>query len=787
MLISGVVSASSAVAQDAGDSTIEEIIVTAQKREKGLIDTPVAVSALGAETLEQTGIRDLRDLQVLVPSYNVTTSQSAFQSVASIRGVGSSGQNPGIEPSVGIYVDGVFRSRTGGAMGDFISVERVEVLRGPQSTLFGKNTSAGVISIITQKPQFEAGGKAEITYGNYDQKILKGTFTGPLSDKVAVRVSGNLNKRDGFLTNLPDGRDVNDRDRWAIRGQMLFEANEDVSFRLIADLSEADEQCCAGAYFVNGPPSFAILALGGTVFGTPGGAALPFNREIAINSELRGDNKHYGFSGELNWDFGAATFTSITAYRDFMTDTELDADFTDLDVISRNGDLTKVETFTQEFRITSNGANKLDWLVGGYYFNQDLSADGKVVYGADTRAYFDILSGFVAPGVSNLDGLEMGLGLPAGTFFADGAGMNREVFTNDAKSWALFGQFDFHINERTTLTAGLRYTKEDKNGTGTFTNTDVFSGLDLKAISLFLSGGATDALLDDFAPLQFLKPVQDFDRDRSENKFTGNIILTYEANDDLSTYASYSRGYKAGGFDISRAASTVTGISPDFEFEDETVNNMEVGLKARILDGRGRVNVALYRQNVKDFQTVLFIGTGFELRNAGDIKLKGIEIDSEFAVSDNFSFTMAAAYNDAKYGTFTGAPCPIGAPLPGGCDLSGERLNDAPKLTLSGTATLTQPINDTMTGFLRGEVYSRGGRFTDSDNDPNNYQGASFLLNVSFGIQADDGGWQLAFWGKNLTKDDYAQVIADGVAQPGSFFGYPNDPRTYGVTLRGSF
>lgn len=267
------------------------------------------------------------------------------------------------------------------------------------------------------------------------------------------------------------------------------------------------------------------------------------------------------------------------------------------------------------------------------------------------------------------------------------------------------------------------------------------------------------------------------------------MILSYEINDDVSTYASYSRGYKAGGFDISRAASTPDGSGGTFEFEDETVNNMEIGLKARIMDGRGRVNIALYNQKVKDFQSVLFVGTGFELRNAGDIKLKGIEVDSEFALSDNFHVTVAAAYNDAKYGTFTRAPCPIALVLAGTavCDLSGERINDAPKLTVTGTATLTQPINDNLTGFLRTEVYSRGGRFTDSDNDPNNYQGSSFLLNASFGLQSPDNHWQLVFWGKNLTKDNYGQIIADGVIQFGSFMGYPNDPRTYGVTIRGSF
>lgn len=794
--ISTIAASGTAFGQDADADDggyIEEIVVTAQKREKTLLDTPIAISAFSGDTLEASGIHDIRDLQVLAPSFNLTQSQSSFQTVVSIRAIGSSGQNPGLEPSVGIYVDGVFRSRTGAAAGDFMSVERIEILRGPQSTLFGKNTSAGVISIITQKPEYEFGGSAEFTYGNYDQIIARGTVTGALvEDKLAVRLSGNYNKRDGFLTNLFDGSDVNDRDRFSVRGQLLFEPSDTVSIRLIADYAEADERCCAAPFFINGPTMGAIALLGGIITGTLGGSGQPFDRNIAFDGEMRGEHEDFGFSGQIDIDLGAATLTSITAYRDFESDTNLDADFTSLSIIASNGDLTKVQTFTQEFRVTSNGSHTLDWLFGGFYFNQDLSADGKVVYGADTRPFFDVVTGpqtfnpALPAAWSQLDALEFIIGLPAGTFFGEGQGTNRELFNNDSESYALFGQFDWHATEQLTLTVGLRYTNEDKTGTGTFTNTGVFSALDLEAISLLLSGGATTALLDDFKPLQFLPPVQDFNRDRNEDKITGNIILAYEVNDDLSTYASFSRGYKAGGFDISRAASTTDGSGGTFEFEEETVNNFEAGLKARILDGRGRINIALYRQRVNDFQSVLFVGTGFELRNAGDIKIKGIEVDAEFSPTDNFNFTVAAAYNDANYGTFTNAPCPIADPATS-CDLSGARLNDAPKLTITSTATFTQPITENLTGFLRGEVYSRGSRFTDSDNDPNNFQGASFLLNASFGLQAADSRWQLVFWGKNLTKDNYAQIIFDSVLQAGSFSGYPNDPRTYGVTVRGSF
>ncbi len=794
ILMVGVAMPSLAQDQSTASDVIEEIYVTSQKREKTLLETPIAISVFSGDTLAAFNIRDIRDLQTLVPSYNLTQSQTSFQTTVNIRGLGTSGQNPGLEPSVGIFVDGVFRSRTGAATGDFLSVERIEVLRGPQSTLFGKNTSAGVLSIITMKPQFEAGGRAEVTYGNFDQVVYKATITGPLTDTIALRMSGNLNKRDGFITNVADGTDLNNRDRWAIRGQLLFTPADNVSLRIIGDYAEANERCCAAASFINGPAAFAIAGLGGTVIGALPGPGLPFERNVAINTPIRGVANDFGLSAQLDWDYDTMTFTSITAYREFESDADFDADFTDLDIIGATGSLINVETFTQEFRLASTGANEIDWLVGAFYFNQDLTARDKVLFGRDTRSFFDLVTGpqtfspFLPATISQLDAMEILFGIPAGTFFADGTGQTSEFFENGAESYAIFGQVDYHLDEKTTLTVGLRYTKEDKTGKGTFTNNDVFSNLNLAALSLLLTGGATDAALNGFLPLQFLPSLVDFDRKRKENKLTGNVIVSYDVNEDLTTYGSYSRGYKAGGFDLSRGASTRTGTGTNtFEFRPETVSSLELGAKARFLQGRGRINVAVYRQIVKDFQSNLFTGTGFELRNAGTIKVQGIEVDAHVTAVENLDLNFAMAYNDAIYLSFTGAACPV-ADLATICDLTGQVPSDSPKLTFSSSAIYTMPITDDLSTFLMAGVYYRGSRFTDSDNDPNNFQTSTLMLNGSFGIQGGfNSPWQLVFWVKNLTKENYAQIIFDTVVQDGSFSGYPNDPRTFGVTLRGSF
>ncbi len=831
------------LAQDNQDSdggfTLEEILVTAQKRAKTLQDVPIAVSAYTGETLEKSNIRDVRDLMMAVPAMNTTQAAASFQTVVNIRGIGTSGFNPGLEPSVGIYVDGIYRSRTGAAIGDFLSVERVEVLRGPQSTLFGKNTSAGVISFVTKSPEYEFGGKAEVSYGNYDQIILKGTVTGPIAeDKAAFRLSANVNKRDGFIENVSDGRDVNDRDRWAVRGQLLLEPSDAISFRLIGDYSEINEACCAAPFIEHGPTMAAVAALGFEIVPPD-----PYERKTAFNGVMLNAMKDFGVSGELKWDLGSAELTSISAYRDFESDANFDADFTQADLIKRNGELTKVDIFTQEIRLASTGDNRVDWLVGGFYSKQNLDATDKVPYGADNRDFFSILAGSDAfvPGFDNITGLELTLSalaggglwpapVPVGTYFAEEGGMVQEKFDTASSSWAAFGQVDVHITDQLTLTGGLRYTKEQKDATGVFNIDDPFAALNFTDV--FDANGAPDlgnvynaiflaqvlgagvpfptamALLNQtisdpnfanpfggFAALQFFPPRNDFDRSRSEDKLTGNVILAYDWNDDLNTYFSFSRGYKAGGFDTSRAAATSNaGDTNTYEFEPETVDAWELGAKIRFWDRRAQVNIAAYSQKVDDFQSNIFTGLGFELRNAGSIRIKGIEVDSQFALTENLNWTFAAAYSDATYTSFVGGPCRVTNPQPscdptnaaytGAADLTGTRLADAPKWTMTSTATYTQPIGDNMLGFIQGEAYYRGERNVAGDLDPFGDMPSTFILNASIGIEGgEDNRWRLSAWAKNITNENYLQLIFDSVAQSGSYNGYPNDPRTYGLTL----
>ena len=744
---------------------LEEVIVTAQKREQLLQEVPVAVTAVTAQQIADAEIYDIRNLQLFSPSVNVTQAASAYQTLLSIRGIGTSGFNPGLEPSVGVFVDGVYRSRTGTSIGDFNNIERIEILRGPQSVLYGKNSSAGVIGYHTRKPEFEFGSEVKLGLGNYDLKIASARVTGPLIDDVlAFSLTANYHDRDGFILNPTQDITVNDRDRWAVRGQFLWDVTDDVEIRFIADKSKHNELCCAAPIFVNGPTIPLIGLLGGTLTMPPD----PFARVVHFDAIMNSFMDDGGLSMQVDWALNdGLTFTSITAYRDFESDSDFDADFTDVDLIHEVGNLTQIDVFTQEFRLTSTGNDKLDWLAGAFFYNQDLHVDGKVRYGNDTRPFFDALT---AGAVTQI---EMALDFPLGTFFMPGTGMVNEVTDSESQSWAVFGQLDYYITDSLSLTVGLRYTDEDKEGKGVFKVVDPWAALPL---DLLLPPPEADQL----AATQIFPPIDDYDRTRNESEWSGNLILSWFINDDMNSYISYSRGFKAGGFILGRDSA-----DPDSnaEFDPEFIDNYEIGLKSRFLDNRSQLNIAVFYEDVQDFQTTLFDGVRFNLANAGSIDIYGVELESQTQLTEDLHWLLAVTYLDASYSSYVDAPCPIFDPKPV-CDLSGEVKDDAPKWTITTNLTWNKPISNKLVLNVRGEMYYRSSHFTAGDNDPLTWVGGTTLLNASVGISNNDWTWDIRIWGRNLTNEQFPQVMFDTTVQPGSYSGYPNDPRTYGITAR---
>ncbi|MGB3165860.1 MAG: TonB-dependent receptor [Alteraurantiacibacter sp.] len=469
-----------------------EIVVTATKREATLQEIPVAVSVTSAETLERDQIRDIRDLQTVVPSLTVGQRQSSANTGFFIRGFGNGANNAGIEPSVGVFIDGVYRSRTASSISDLPAVQRIEVLRGPQSTLFGKNASAGVISVVTEEPQFDFGGSAELTYGNYDAVVARAYVTGPLADTVAFSVAGGINSREGFFEDLNTGSFSNNRDRWFVRGQALIDNGTDLTVRIIADLDQIDEICCAAVNAQSGPATGVITALGGQVTNPND----PFADVVYNNFDSINDIRNYGISGQVDYDIGAVTLTSITASRTTEAVTVQDSDFSSADLIFPNSQDLRIDTFTQELRV-SGGFGPVDFLIGGFYINEDVEQANQLLYGEDFRNYanllvfgqsggaFSLFSSPFTPGATALEPVfSASFGQDFnGTFFNQGQGFT-EAYTLDSEAFSIFGQVDFEIFDGLVLTLGGNYTDDSKRFTQDAVSTDVFSSIDFDAPQL---------------------------------------------------------------------------------------------------------------------------------------------------------------------------------------------------------------------------------------------------------------------------------------------------------------
>lgn len=535
------------------------IIVTASKRETTLAETPIAVSVTDSDTIEQTQIRDLTDLQSLVPSLRVNTNQNASATTFTIRGFGNGANNPGIEPSVGVFIDGVYRSRSAAQIADLPNVQRIEVLRGPQSTLFGKNASAGVISIITQEPQFEFGGSASLTYGNYETIVAKADITGPITETIAFSLSGGINQRDGYVDVVNLDQRINDKDRWSARGQILFEPTDALRVRLIGDYSKIDDLCCAGFNVRTGPTTPALNAIAGGQSLFP---AMPFDDRILLTRAPENDIENYGGSAQIDYELGAFTLTSITAYRELRAKSFDDGDFTSVDLISNNI-ATDIDTFTQELRIASDLDGPFNFLIGGFYFDESINAQNDVVFGPGARPYFNLLSG------GALNTVEAILGLPVGATFSHAGLGTFDEFDYSNESYSIFGSADLELTDRLTFTVGLNYTHDEKEVVSNVVTTDAFSAIDLVALGRVIGVPAQVAANPQFNPLlglralQFLPPFLQFpnaveDGQTEDNDLAYTLRAAYKATDNINFYATYATGFKASSFNLSRDSRPFT-------------------------------------------------------------------------------------------------------------------------------------------------------------------------------------------------------------------------------------
>ncbi|PBN44506.1 TonB-dependent receptor [Sphingobium sp. D43FB] len=905
-----------AAPQAAAEQDAAEIIVTATRRASPLSDVPIAVSAVSAQAMQNSGASDIRTLNQLAPSLLVSSTGSEANASARIRGIGTVGDNPGLESSVAVFIDGVYRSRTGAGLNELGEIERVEVLRGPQGTLFGRNASAGLINIISKAPEQTFSAKGEITYGNYDYWRLSGRVTGPIADGIALSLDGVWSKRDGFYklvdTTGSTVGDTNDRDRYFLRGQALIEPNDDLSIRLIGDYTNRDESCCGAAYtearerrpaagggYTDAPFNriAAILAGQGSVI-----AADPYDRELTITPgrDYVSKLKDWGVSGEINYDLGGVKLTSITAYRDYKSSDYGDYDYNRADLLYRDSNTYRqFKTFTQELRAQGSAfGDALDWLVGGYYANERLTLQDNIRFGADygrfaacrlmagsgvnsnftaqqlaacgsglatqpliagTQANLNAgltaalinagLPAAVAAGQAGAISTGLGNGLRALAAIPSGTGDTGSIYRQKSENWAIFTHNIIHVTNRLDLTLGLRYTHESKRFSADLNNNNAtcaaFQSSALPGLATNPALGSAAALAGGILTLGCLGNAStslnalDLNDKISDGELSGTAVLSWKATDDLLLYGSYSKGYKAGGFNLDRFQLGSTGLnaipavfSPrsnadvaSLRFAAEKVDAFEIGLKYS--QPKWSANVAAFRQEFKNFQLNTFNGTSFVVQNINgcDSALsaartcgsddvgpglisQGVELEMTATPARNFRVTGGFTYAEAKFASRLVGSGDGSVPLdPALFLLPGSINSNAPKMVTTASAAWTPDIG---TSGLSALFYVDGRMTSDfntgSDLFPEKNQDGFTVVNARVGLRGPNQRWAIEFWGQNIFNQDYTQVAFSSPLQSSSpatsttgqfaqgapmanqlISAYLAEPRTYGITLRGSF
>ncbi|MFC3098660.1 TonB-dependent receptor [Alteraurantiacibacter palmitatis] len=857
------------VASYAQDAPEEEaasgnmIIVTATKRETTLQETPVAVSVTTAETLEREQIRDLRDLQAVVPSLRVSQLQSSANTNFIIRGFGNGANNAGIEPSVGVFVDGVYRSRTAAQINDLPNVSRIEVLRGPQSTLFGKNASAGVISLVTSAPSFTPEGSLEVSYGNLDATVVRAYASGPLSDSFAVSLAGGINQRDGYNIDTASNSRTNERDRWFVRGQMLYDNGNNLRARIIADYDKMDENCCGVVNVQRSPASAAILALGGQL-NDPND---PFANLVYNNFPSTNEIENYGVSAQLDFELGGNfTLTSISAYRENNGQYDQDVDFTSLDLLQRF-QTQNLETYTQELRLAGE-IGPASFLGGLFYFRENITEDQTVNKGARFRNFADLSAGGNGSG-STVAFLEQTIGTLYGdptqfvnTFATPGIAETGGFFLRN-NALSLFGQVDFEVATGLVLTVGANYTMDRKRAVTDYQSRDVFSNIDLvdagfRAIraqtiatvvgqqlgldpgvlatqeqinafaaniglanfnnlivvpaTAFATANSTNPAVNPFLVGRALQLFPRFinipnaveDGRTRDNDLAYTVRLAYDVSPDINVYASYATGFKASSFNLGRDSrplasdlAAVTALNPTFRNQiagsrfagPEESKVIELGFKGNW--DVFSMNLTGFRQDIDGFQSNIFTGTGFLLSNAGKQRTWGVELESMVRPVEQLTLNFATTWLDPTYVSF---------PLSSIGDLTGTKPAGIPEWTVVLGAQWEQDLgngdvlianttfyHESKTQVIEGLPGFLSGGQAAAIAAAAPFQRQVDELSASLTYQFTDLGLDLTVWGRNLTNDRYLLSLFDSPGQPRSISGYPNQPRTYGVTARKKF
>jgi iron complex outermembrane receptor protein len=715
-----------AFAQATGDAALEEIVVTAQRREQNLQDVPIAITALTGAMLAESGVRDPRDLQSYVPNLQFQSGTAATTTIIFLRGVGIGDFNANTTGAVGVYVDDVFLGANSGKLFNVFDGESVEVLRGPQGTLYGRNTTGGAIKFASRQPTNELSANASVLYGNYNDVRFEGGIGGPIvDDKIKVRLSGLYDKRDGWLLNRVTGHHLNDVDLWAVRGIVDFTPTDALLLRLTLhtgqNLGGARQFQHRGqgidfsgnpAYDENGVPLDGL------------GYADTDHNVNAGDYNVEGKERVDVFGGSLlaRLDLGGMTLTSITAYEQVDRNTLEDTDASPNDV------LTSVykdnpRQWSEELRAQSDGSERLSWIAGAFFFHDDLSTNSSYDLLRSLRPYFETPEN------------------PTGFSPENNVGLLRYPYKQTTKSSAVFGQADYRFADAWTLTAGLRYT-EDK--------------IDFNYSSFF-------------DELGFIVPLVDVKDSKTFSDLSGRLALSYKWRDDTLFYGSISKGYNSGGY-AGFAANDPLQLKP---FNPEHLYAYEAGFKSEMMDRRVRLNMAAYYYDYQDLQVFIYdTSTGIPIQrkvNAGSGQVYGLEADLTVKPTSWFDAFLGVSLLKSEYRNFTDGL---------GNDFSGNNLVNAPETAVTGGITVTQPLGEygslraMINGSYQSQVY-----FTPA-NDRAYGQSSVTLLNARLAWTPANPAFEVALWGKNLTDQRWVNFIAPIITMDQLNY---NDPPTYGV------
>ncbi len=725
---------------------IESVTVTARRREENVQDVPIPIATLGGDALEGAGKFRLEDLNQKLPSTNVQFSNPRQTSIA-VRGLGNNPANDALESSVGVYLDNVYLGRPGMANLDLIDIEQVSLLRGPQGTLFGKNTTAGVLNIATRAPDFTPEGRAEASYGDYggaDYYQVRAAYAGPIaSDVLAGRISFAKTSRDGYIDDVTDGRKLNGSEREGVRGQLLYKPADTFSVRVIGDYNEENSPCCASVLYSPGPNNGAlyyqrVAAAGGNVVYDPD------YRTSTLDTHQYMKVRQGGGSIEANATLGDYSLTSITAYRSWWFRPTNDADGISIPAIINGGQLVDDEQWSQELRLASADGQSLEWVAGLFYFHQSQDNRFYTQYGPAAGAY---------------------LGSPV---LNNALTETRQQLGTDSVS--AFAQATWHVNDRWDLTAGLRQTMEDK---------------DTRVIRDPATGGPN---------VHLAFPVYDSGKlELSDDNLSALFSVGYSFTDQVLGYASVSQGAKSGGINPSVPAAALGTDSLFIDSEEAT--DVELGVKSTLLDDALVLNVNAFWTRVEDYQATQIAETApgvFTqlLSNVGLVRTRGVEAEVTAVPVDGLTLALAASYNDATYLSYSDAPCSAEAAVAGAtvCDLSGQDVVGAPKWIVNPGASYRRDLVSGVTGYGSFEYAWRSDFFGSPDNSEFARVDSYGLLNVRLGLNADWGGntWDVSVWANNVLDERYV-IGGLGAGQFRSYFQAPGAPRAIGATVRVEF